>query len=426
MPELQDYNIFEQRLSTYRTNHIHLYLDGIFDLDFNKMSLRDFASLVHEYVHYLQHFHTLYGLNLCSGFNSIFCVYRQYFEDHKEFHIPLEIKLDHKEEQFRKNHKIVFGDEECVNYNIDEVEVSLSSIDEARNNKSSVTVGVYDYTSNQAEENGFKFGYCCIIEGMAHLIQQLINPTVHHQEIKYLAVQHICNNYCKIEIAKNTRLIISACVCSLMFDNPGVAFFDVLDYISKQKIVDGRDLFKSFITDHHIYYNNKRITIASAISVFLHRLEVSLTQAIGTSLDYYKRVIDNCEYYINNQRNPIIDMVYEFDLENRDFLNEIFEICGYPTIEDNNTQYPPLMQNGKPYIECAALLGKELSIKRIEARNTTECPMYKTICIKKRYTKDDLTSIECQCEQWKRKEQPCFMSAAFHYYKLDNHTIIQD
>ena len=54
MKELQDYNIFEQRLSTYRTNHIHLYLDGVFDLDFNKMSLRDFASLVHEYVLYLQ------------------------------------------------------------------------------------------------------------------------------------------------------------------------------------------------------------------------------------------------------------------------------------------------------------------------------------------------------------------------------------
>lgn len=70
--ELQDYNIFEQRVSTYRTNHIHLCLDGDFNLDFDKMSVRDFASLVHEYVHYLQHFHTLYGLNLCSGFNAEF------------------------------------------------------------------------------------------------------------------------------------------------------------------------------------------------------------------------------------------------------------------------------------------------------------------------------------------------------------------
>ena len=47
--ELQDYNIFEQRVSTYRTNHIHLCLDGDFNLDFGKMSVRDFASLVHEY-----------------------------------------------------------------------------------------------------------------------------------------------------------------------------------------------------------------------------------------------------------------------------------------------------------------------------------------------------------------------------------------
>ena len=101
------------------------------------------------------------------------------------------------------------------------------------------------------------------------------------------------------------------------------------------------------------------------------------------------------------------------------------DICGYPTIEDNSTYYPPLNADGKPYIECAALLGKELIIKRIQATQTTICPGFERFCKNKQYTNDDPITPECQCEQWKRNGPPCLMSAAFHYYKLDNHTIIQ-
>ena len=116
--ELQDYNIFEQRVSTYRTNHIHLCLDGDFNLDFGKMSVRDFASLVHEY--------------LCSGFNAIFSIYREYFEQHNKFYIPLFLPLDKSTAQFKENHGRIHGDEECKFYNVDEVEVSPLSINEAK------------------------------------------------------------------------------------------------------------------------------------------------------------------------------------------------------------------------------------------------------------------------------------------------------
>ncbi|MGI5847994.1 MAG: hypothetical protein ACOX5T_08245 [Candidatus Cryptobacteroides sp.] len=299
-------------------------------------------------------------------------------------------------------------------------------IEDAKEKKTAVTIGVYDFTNNQADTNGFHFGYCCIIEGMAHLVQQLINPNIHHREIKYLAVQHICNNYCSQDTAQNVRLIISACVCSLMFTNPGVAFFNVLDYVNEHKITDGRQLFKSFISDFSIYYKKKRQSISSAMSDFLFRLEKSLTLAIGTNLNYYKKVIDSCSNYIRNDRNPIIDMVYEFDFSDRSFLHKVFDVCGFPTIEDNSTYYPPMASNGWPYLECASLLGKELIIKRIQSKDTTICPRFDKFCKKKQYSDHDPTTPECQCEQWKRKGAPCFMSAAFHYYKLENHTIIQD
>ena len=181
------------------------------------------------------------------------------------------------------------------------------------------------------------------------------------------------------------------------------------------------DVFFHHLLEIPTFYTKKRQTVATAVSAFLFRLEKSLTLATGTNLDYYKKVIDNCKYYIHNSRNPII----EFDLSNRDFLYKLFDICGYPTIEDNNTYYPPLNADGKPYIECAALLGKELIIKRMQATQTTICPRFEKFCKNKQYTNEDPITPECQCEQWKRNGPPCLMSAAFHYYELDNHIIIQ-
>lgn len=424
--EFQDYNILEQRVSNYRTNHIHLFLDGQFDLLFDRMTLRDFASLVHEYVHYLQHFYTLYGLNICSGYNTLFTIYRDYFSKNQEIHIPLELPLDDDVKDFQEAYKKYYGDEDCNTCHVDAVEVNENEVKLAKHNKSSVSIGVYDFENEHIDEHGFNFGYCCIIEGMAHLVQSLINPTLYHQEIKYHAVQLICENYCERDVYQNKRLIIAACICALMFVNPGAYFFDVLDYIKKHHINDGRDLFRSFIKNYSVYYKKQWISVAEAMSDFYRRIRQSLENAIGCNLVYYSKVITNCEYCISNGHNPVIDMVYEFDLSKRGFLNEIFDLCGYPTIEDNYRIYPPIdTVTNKPYKECAALIAKEYILKRFMNKETTVCPRYE-FCKKKQYTQNDPITPECSLDQWKHDEPPCLMRGSFHYYRLDDHTIIQD
>lgn len=81
-------------------------------------------------------------------------------------------------------------------YGIDEVEIRDTDIEEARTKCHSVRVGIYDFELNQAwdGEKGYHFGYWAIIEGMAHNIQLLIDPTVEnrHLSVPYKVVDRIC------------------------------------------------------------------------------------------------------------------------------------------------------------------------------------------------------------------------------------------
>jgi len=67
-----DSNI-EERISRYKGNYFHIYLDGkspISYAGFKKVSKRDYASFIHEYVHYIQHITTPYGIKYSGFFNN--------------------------------------------------------------------------------------------------------------------------------------------------------------------------------------------------------------------------------------------------------------------------------------------------------------------------------------------------------------------
>ena len=89
-----------------------------------------------------------------------------------------------------------------------------------------------DFENGLDIENGFYFGYMCIIESMAHLIQSFINDELYHATIPYRSVELICKSIYS-EISNDKKMMISLCFCSLMFDNPGVAFFDLVELSKK-------------------------------------------------------------------------------------------------------------------------------------------------------------------------------------------------
>ena len=231
----------------YETDHLHLVLNE--HIDFTEEGLSDYRKysiFVHEYVHYYQHFATLYGSQFCKMANLLFIETRAFLEGADKVVIPFGI-WEHNEgiSRYRNRVKAVCGSKSCGHI-VGDVEIDRREIRIAEEEKKAVKIGVYDYTEDEAYEDGFNFGYYCIIESMAHLIQRKIWPEVEHNQIPYESAEIICK-YWYPEIEDDELQIITICMCALMYDNPGVGFFKAIDFAKNHSGLKGVELFKEFI-----------------------------------------------------------------------------------------------------------------------------------------------------------------------------------
>lgn len=170
----------------YETDHLHMVLNE--HIDFTEEGLSDdrkYSIFVHEYVHYYQHFATLYGSQFCKMANLLFIETRAFLEGADKVVMPFGI-WEHNEgiSRYRNRVKAVCGSKSCSHI-VGDVEIDRREIRIAEEEKKAVKIGVYDYTEDEAYEDGFNFGYYCIIESMAHLIQRKIWPEVEHNQIPY-------------------------------------------------------------------------------------------------------------------------------------------------------------------------------------------------------------------------------------------------
>lgn len=424
---LFDIDILEGRTSKYETNHIHMIVDGNISFPISDMNKYQYGTFFHEYIHYMQHMTTLFGVKICAMYNRMFVLYRDYITKHETIQLPLELWKSNKGlMNFVDFFNAVKGSRNC-SYNIDEVEISEEEILYARNSKKAVKIGVYDFENELAIEDGFHFGYMCIIESMAHLVQSLINSELNHSTIPYCAVELICKSIYS-EILNDKKKMISICLCSLMFNNPGVAFFEIIEFSKKNATLNGYELYKKMLNNSLVTYRGKKIPVYKTLCIFLDDFKNSVCTAIGCNLDYYEEVIENCKKEITNKDCVLLDVLYNADISDNSIFSNVFEkVYGYPFIEAENLTIIPMdnsEDSPKPYRETVSMIGLELIFKRmISYSNNTECRWFKK-CNKARYTPDDIITEECLCKQW-QKEDECMMTVALEYFRIKNKKYVQ-
>lgn len=395
-----------------------MYVDGDIEEPISKSSDKTYGKLLHEYIHYLQHITTLFGIKICEMFNNLFSHNLFYCKENKTIDIPLNV-FDDNAKRFLDHFNKVKGDRFCNN-NISDIEIYESDIEIARQSHNSVNIGIYDFENNKAIEDGFRFGYYCVIETMAHLIQSFVDPHAPHNVIPYQSGIIIFEKYLnrKCDLAKERINIIIICYCSLFHDNPGVAFFDYLKFVKNNNGIDCIELYNCLMK-YKINIKGKQISIKSAFVLFLDRYENVLKSVIGCDLNYYHNVIKNCKIDFINNRNLLLEILIDGRICDKEtFENVLAPHYGYPYIEANNTHLIP------PYVETAVLRGLELLMKRLYMyRPNTECPWFR-ICKSTMYEADSQVTEECMEEQWNKTEE-CIMTEAFRYYKLKGKDYVQ-
>ena len=84
-------DLFTTKTSRNETNHFHIYVDdnGKYkaeDSNFvaDELTPEEYGSLIHEYVHYIQHIQTLFGVNRTRLYTRLYIEYRKYLITHKK------------------------------------------------------------------------------------------------------------------------------------------------------------------------------------------------------------------------------------------------------------------------------------------------------------------------------------------------------
>lgn len=418
--EAFDWDLLNSKTSRNETNHFHIYIDDDVEyrlygnkFDASNLSDNQYGTLLHEYVHYIQHIQTLYGVNRSRMFNRLFLDYAEYLNTHNIIELPLspdDINTGIKKPFIKL---VETQGQQSYSHNVDDIEIIEENIEEARAKRKFVEIPVYDFSANEILEGGksYHFGYWAIIEGMAHHIQKLIDPTVEesHAVVPYRIIDKIWEMIYP-ERKDDTKLLISICFISLMFDNPGVGFFDVSNFARQHGIDNGRSLYKDSLL-HTVRFKGKTITIQQFL-IYLHEQMLNeLSILVGHKMDYYGKVYKQMEQELNTGESTLLNLVYSDEIKDKSKFSDILlEVYGLPVIESHMSsllQTNP--ETGKPYEEIAGLAAWELLYKRITCKTSTICNRY-SLCIG-----SEKMSPECRDAQW-LKEEKCVMTEAFRIY----------
>ena len=420
-----DLDLFATKTSRNETNHFHIYVDDngnyiVIDGNFvaDELTSEEYGSLIHEYVHYIQHIQTLFGVNRTRLYTRLYIEYRKYLISHIKVEMPLNIDIVAPSAIPIFANELEKEGDQHYDYDIDEVEISNIDIEEARANHHSVRVGIYDYELNEAwdGEKGYHFGYWAIIEGMAHNIQLLIDPSVNerHLSVPYKVVDRICEKLYP-EIFNNKLLMISLCFVSLLYDNPGVGFFDIANHIVDFHITDGRQLYKESLLNI-IYFRGNPMPLKEMLKIMQDELLVQLKMLIGSELEYYSKVFEQTREELSTGESTLLNILYDGRINDKKSFNDVLlRVYGFPFIESHLSS---LLQNNpetnKPYREIAYLASWELFYKRLISKDP-KCRRYDLCRGNETHAASDAFSPECRDAQW-LKDKDCILSQGFKLF----------
>ena len=419
-------NILSENVSRgkYKASFFHLIVNGKVEWpDFMKMSQEDFGTLIHEYVHYIQEISTVYGVSWSEWYHTYMLICKEYINQADKIIVPIKVPYE-KYKTFAKG-KELFDNSLGTGYDnyttVDDLYVLKEEIQSAKKKRTAVKIHTFDF--NQGLIQSFDFGYTCIIESMAHLMQTLFDQKAKHQDVPYNSVSKICEVEYP-EIAKDKKKLISICLASLSSQNPGLFFFECLDIAKVNEDLNGLELFE-LINSKQVFYmkRGQRMNFADFFKKQANRFRHALQCQQRAPLEYYNRVLDSCILQAQKNSSALLWALYVESFPDEKGIKFIFDNYGVPYIEALNFDILPVNSSKKAYVDTAILISSELVVRRLSQKDRTKCPHFEK-CNSYQYTAPIPPEMDDSClnEQWK-KTTSCLMFEGCRLWRLDTKDI---
>ena len=233
------------------------------DIDFENLSNSDthnqLGTFFHEYIHFLQNASTTYGnMNMKYFYaKTMNILYNIYYSSEKEIK---RIVQNNPYVEFAENfYNITMGDVEVWTYDsydyiriIDAFFVKDEIYGDEYEHAIVPKLRLQLFKGVKAEIKEFEFGAMAIMESMTSLLER------HFYDKVFVGVQpqyDICKilwNFLAPQYKDKEELIVAACECSLMYENPASIFYNITKHIISRKekplnIDDIANIFKKSI-----------------------------------------------------------------------------------------------------------------------------------------------------------------------------------
>jgi hypothetical protein len=413
-----------------------IYIPSFFSMKIDSLSFgenmndRELSLFVHEYIHFLQSFTTLHGL---ERINSDFCVLMNMINWLKEnseepINIPLsETVLSDITRNNQQISKLSWGDSEEIKY-FDVIDIVLDPcntilIDECR----SVESVFIKYQTNELEEGICSFGAREIYEGMVYLIEQHITKDFESSpDFPYNTAYKVAEFLYPI-LTNDYRNILVLCNKALMFSNPGYEFVKMIKWIKEIKFVPESpdNLYYLLEQYREIYDINVKVDPLDNFKRFAEDVKSNMHIILNDEYfnDYHKWIDTIIKYAIKIRTHmPLfwIDIVDHGYVKCNTVFQSILHYAGAPLIETNKHEYHFITPNGCEDSTCLVYFKVFNQIFRILSMGDLQCNLMPWCHNPLNFVDVDSTCHKCPWNHSPKEGQLCTFKGIWQHWGLNN------
>ena len=388
----------------------------------------DTATILHEYVHYLQDISTIRGLSsIIAFYQKMQLVFSQAKNPDFQFLIPIRssqikdmnqiaafndelLSLEKGDNQIKQpciQHikKIIFETENMEMLKFEYPEAYHQSYDGFQ------TIEIY-YDDVSIP---YRFGADCIAESMAYLCERVVcNCAKRENELPYNACDLFCQHFFP-DLHISPIIMIAICELALMHENSGVMFYHILKIMndnrkSFKKVKDFEQYFSANV--HHLFEGiDEKIKKVEESIDFLYPTNIPLKEndISFTNKEIKKRIKTGFTYRKNN------GLFISKAIEHHDttLIERFFQQLGIPLLIDKNN-YLFADVTLYPLLTPIAIFNSFVS----ELESERGCFLY-DFC--KKQNESIVNEIHCRTTPWKQVNAPsiCPYSIYFLRYGLN-------
>jgi len=334
-------------LGIYRPSFFSIHLNTDEELqDLKKLSPKVLSTLIHELVHFIQDITTTYGLmNIVHTVQMQKAINNTIFKsDLKVFERPIKISDYETTEINVELLALYVGSSSliCREFrSIESIELEKNDCIPGYEEVCSVKINV----RKGSIPCSFNFGAECILEGMAHLVEQQFLNEVDHPQFPYFIVENLAE-FIYPEFARSKIALIFLCDIALNSFHPGLIFYNLLLDMKKQSFIPNSqgELF-NFCQKYSFQSENQTSGFFSLFLECSGYAEKEIKELFTIPL--YKKIQTWLTNFITEARKMRnVDFCFwdkVFDIRNNrseiECFLDLFRSIGFPIFSNNQQHY---------------------------------------------------------------------------------------